>query len=134
MGDQLRTTTRLDLETGEVIAAEGSPPVRRRRPRLASRLDRMFERLATSLEAREEFELAGVIREERKAMSGGLVLLTQHFDVLRDPLLRLLGFVEPVVAFGRVGRIIARRIVERRARSAEDDEVDDRAGDGGSSR
>jgi len=77
---------------------------------------------------------AGVIREETKAMSGGLALITQHFDVLRDPLLRLLGFVEPVVAFGRVGRIIARRIVERRARSAEDDEVDDRAGDGGSSR
>lgn len=87
---------------------------------LLSRLDRTFDRIALALEARGDAELADTIREDKTAMSQGLVSLTRSVKALRSPFLMLLNLVEPVLAFGRVGRILYVRLAERRARAIDE--------------
>lgn len=87
---------------------------------LASRLDRTFDRIAIALDQRGDDELAHVIREDAGAMSQGLVSLTRSVKFLRSPLLMALNLIEPVLAFGRVGRIMYFRFAERQARIAEE--------------
>lgn len=85
---------------------------------LASRLDRTFDRIAIALDQRGDDELASVIREDAGAMSQGLVSLTRSVKFFRSPLLMALNLIEPVLAFGRVGRIMYVRFAERQARVA----------------
>lgn len=83
---------------------------------LIGRLVAAFDRLAEQREARGDSELADAIREDQQAMSRGLVSLTRAITFLRVPLLVLLSFLEPIMAFWHVGGILARRFVERRQR------------------
>lgn len=85
---------------------------------LLSRLSRTFDRIAQTLEARDDAELAGVIREDSDAMSQGLVSLTRSVKFLRSPLLMALNLIEPALAFGRVGRTLYVRFAERQQRIA----------------
>jgi hypothetical protein len=124
----------LDLERGDPSRAEA-----RRQRRQASgssssgesktttaKLDHeLHARLVSSLEqvqewreARDDAELADAIGEDKEKMAKGLVSLTHAVQPLRQPLLVFLGFVEPLLAFGRVGRILAGRWVERRQQRA----------------
>lgn len=80
---------------------------------LRSRLDRVFDRIALSLESREDYELATVIREDTQAMTQGINSLTRGVTVLRGPIIMALNLIEPVLAFGRVGRILLGRFAER---------------------
>lgn len=77
---------------------------------LAARLMRTFDRIVDTLRAREDEELAVAIDEDKEAMTQGLVSLTKALPFLRNPLLITLNLVEPVLAFGRVGRILFGRV------------------------
>jgi len=87
---------------------------------LHSRLLDAFGQVVEWRQAREDEELATAIDEDKDKMARGLVSLTHAVTPLRQPLVIFLGFVEPVLAFGRVGRILATRWVMRRQRHAED--------------
>lgn len=129
----------LDLERGD---PERSEPRRRRRssgsdsdskksPAASERLDAQLDaRLREALDqvvewrmARGDEELATAITEDGDKMARGLVSLTRVLVPVRKPLLIFLGFVEPVLAFGRVGRILAERFINRRQRIAEEREA-----------
>lgn len=94
---------------------------------LVTRLDTAFVKLADQMLARGDDELAEALREERHAMSQGLVSLTATLTLLRLPLVVFMSLVEPVLAFWRVGRILfvrllawrERRIAETQQRQAE---------------
>jgi len=83
---------------------------------LTARLDRTFTSLAKTMEARGDDELAAVIREEAEVMGQGVISLTRNVKVLRGPLLFLLNLIEPVMAFGRIGRLLYSRFRERQWR------------------
>lgn len=83
---------------------------------LAGRLDSAFSRLSDQLAAREDHELADAIQQDKEAMSKGLVSLTRNLKFLRMPLVVVLNFLEPILAFWHVGGILLRRFVERRQR------------------
>lgn len=83
---------------------------------LVSRLDSAFSRLAEQLAAREDHELAEAIVQDKEAMSKGLVSLTRGVKFLRTPLVVVLNFLEPVLAFWHVGGILLGRFIERRQR------------------
>lgn len=85
---------------------------------LLSRLDRTFDRIAEWRLSRGDEELATVISEDKGQMSHGLVSLTRLAPVVRTPLLMILNLLEPALAFGRVGRILAGRWVMRREQIA----------------
>jgi hypothetical protein len=52
-------------------------------------------------------------------MATGLVSLTRPFTAFRTPLLLMLGVVEPFMAFWKLGRLMAGRILLRRGRVEE---------------
>lgn len=87
---------------------------------LHSRLVGSLEQIQEWRQARDDNELAAAIEQDKDKMAKGLVSLTHAVVPLRKPLLVFLGFVEPVLAFGRVGRILTFRWVERRQRMAEE--------------
>lgn len=100
-GESKTATDRMDRELNE---------------RLTGALDQVVE----WRQARQDAELAMAIDEDKDKMAKGLVSLTHVVMPLRRPLLIFLGFVEPVLAFGRVGRILGERFYERRQRIAEE--------------
>lgn len=136
----------IDLEKGE--PEDESPSQRRRRARrnsddssssssssrssssskasdrentsVAGRLNTALTKLADQMAARGDDELADAIREERSAMSQGLVSLTSSIPVLRVPLVLILSLLEPVLAFARVGRILFYRFLGWRQRRMEE--------------
>jgi hypothetical protein len=87
---------------------------------IRSRLLRTFDRISDALASRGDTELSDVITEDKEAMTQGLVSLTRAVSWLRMPLLMLLNLVEPVLAFGRVARILFGRWVDRRARQQQE--------------
>jgi hypothetical protein len=87
---------------------------------LHARLVEAFNQVVEWRESRDDEELATAISEDKEKMAKGLVSVTHTVVPLRQPLLIFLGFVEPVMAFGRVTRILATRWVTRRQRQAED--------------
>jgi hypothetical protein len=131
----------IDLEHGEPDPDE-SPAAKRRRERRASggdsggsrsssssksstersdtslvtRMDTAFSKIADQMDAREDEELAEAIRDERHAMSQGLVSLTGSITPLRPLLVLVLSLIEPVLAFWRVGRILFLRFLTWRER------------------
>lgn len=117
-----RAAARKDSESSKTPrrkpAAQSASARERVEVELASRLDRTFDRIAIALSARGDEELADVIREDKEAMGQGLVSLTRSVKFLRSPFLMVLNLVEPVLAFGRVGRILYVRYAERQSRIA----------------
>jgi hypothetical protein len=83
-----------------------------------SRARRVFDRIAKAVETRGDSELAEILREDAEIMAQGLVSLTKSIKFLRTPLLILLNLVEPVLAFGRIGRLLYNRLAERQERRA----------------
>src|SRR6266498_147990 len=83
---------------------------------LKERLTTVFTRIADAADARGDMELAEVVRDDKEIMATGLVSLTRPFMLLRTPLLLLLAVVEPVMAFGRIGRLTLERVLIRRER------------------
>jgi hypothetical protein len=124
----------LDLEYGDPERAESSPAARRRAARksagttkssssnsggasdsqIRSQLDQVFDRIIKMLDERGDDELATVIREDGGSMASGLIALTTGVKFLRLPLIVGLNLVLPLMAFGRVGKILARRFNEWR--------------------
>ena len=112
---------------GRASVKKGNTSPRRpsgtKRPTAADRVENglfercvaVFDRIANTLEARNDDELANAIREDKGAMSTGLVSLTRNVKPLRSPLIIILNLVEPALAFGRVGRILIMRVQIRRA-------------------
>lgn len=127
----------LDLERGDPGRGEERRTRRRERERTAtggeskttstkidnelhSRLVGSLEQVQEWREARDDAELAQAIGEDKEKMAKGLVSLTHAVQPLRQPLLIFLSFVEPLLAFGRVGRILTVRWVERRQERADE--------------
>jgi actin-like ATPase involved in cell morphogenesis len=80
---------------------------------IQSRLERVLTRIAQTLENRNDEELATIVREDTTAMSGGIVSLTHNVKPLRSPIIMALNLVEPLLAFGRLGGVLFRRLRER---------------------
>lgn len=89
---------------------------------LTSRLQAIFDRIADRFEGKGDHELADIIREDSRAMVGGLVGLTKRIPGAAAPILLVLGIVEPVLAFGRLFRVLAGRWAARRYAEPESDE------------
>lgn len=127
----------LDLQTGDGGADNPAAERRRRRreraaesgegkPKLSakadervateihSRFSRFLDRVAEWRDARDDDELAQVVREDNDMMSQGIVSLTNSFNPLRGPVIMFLNIIEPVLAFGRVVRILISRWFARR--------------------
>lgn len=87
---------------------------------LRDRLSACFYRIAEHLDAREDDELAEIIREDAEVMAAGLVSLTRPLKPVRTVVLVLAGVVEPLLAFQRILRVLGRRFAERRMRVERD--------------
>lgn len=85
---------------------------------LSDRLAGMLERLTTTLRERGDDELAEAVERDGAVMANALVNITKPVKWLRIPLIAIIGIVEPGLAFGRTGRIVASRWAARRARTA----------------
>lgn len=83
---------------------------------MASRLNSAFAKIADQVDIRGDTELAEAIRDERGAMSQGLVSLTDQITPLRMVLLLAMALAEPILAFYRVGRILFLRFLGWRER------------------
>lgn len=109
-------------DSGEKKKAPTASATSKIEAELSSRLERVFDRIVKALVMRDDEELAQVVREDSEAMSQGLISLTRSVKFLRSPLLMILNLVEPVLAFGRVGRILIGRWIERRNRKFQEQE------------
>lgn len=108
-------------ESKTARATRSRPSVAQRaETELRERTVHVFQRIADTLAARDDEELATAISEDSEAMATGLVSLTRQVKWLRGPLLFFLSLAEPLLAFGRVGRILLRRAGEWRYRRAEE--------------
>lgn len=92
---------------------------RRHRADIRERLFAIFDRLADSLEGRGDAELAGIIREDSRAMVNGLASLVKRAPGFGPPIMGLLAVLEPLLAFGRILRLLGRRWRERRLEERE---------------
>lgn len=119
----------------------GDPPLRRRRrgseetksrskseqtkddtilqAKLRDNLETAFDRITKARVKAEDEELAQALLEDRDAMTDGLVGLTDHVPVVRQPLLLILGVLVPLLAFRRVGGILVGRLLSWRQRRME---------------
>lgn len=79
---------------------------------LRTRLLRAFDRLSEWRIKKGDDELGEALAEDKEQMADGLVSLTKTIKFLRAPLLLVLAFIEPVLAFGRVGSILVGRWYE----------------------
>jgi len=89
---------------------------------MRGRLERVQARLVEVFEGRGDQELADVIREDGMAMIGGMIAACRPAAWLRAPVVTVMTVVEPLLAFGRVLRLLAGRWQERRIRLAEERE------------
>lgn len=87
---------------------------RRNRADIRQRLETVLTRLADSLEGRGDEELATMIREDSRAMIGGLLSVTRRVPAAAGVIVAGLAVLEPLIAFGRVFRLLLRRAAERR--------------------
>lgn len=78
---------------------------------LRGRLEVAFGKLADQLRARNDEELADAFDEGKEAISQSLVTMTATIRWMRKPLLLFVGFLEPVLAFWRIGRILLGRLI-----------------------
>lgn len=102
--------------SGSGRSGGGSGSSNRENTTLVGQLDQAFVKLADQLLARDDEELATAIREERHAMSQGLVSLTSAVPFLRPFLVLTVTLAEYGLAFWRVGRILTRRFLGWRER------------------
>ena len=86
---------------------------------IEGRLYAIFGRLADALEGRGDEELAGMIREDTKAMVGGLVSVVKRVPAAAGAVVGGLAVLEPLIAFGRIFRLLLRRAAERRREALE---------------
>lgn len=98
----------------------GRPSKSRLEAEIESRLDRVFDQLAEQREARGDEELATALREDKRPISSALVSLTRPIGQARQLVLLVLAVIEPLLAFGRIGRILAGRVRGRQERRAEE--------------
>lgn len=121
MADDLKLTGGQEPEEDEERKPRGQSERSQRRHRsdMRERLFTIFERLADSLEGRGDEELAGMIREDAKAMVGGLVSVTKRAPALAGPILSALAVLEPLIAFGRIFRLLVGRLADRRREALE---------------
>ena len=88
---------------------------RRHAADIRGRLETVLTRLADSLEGRGDAELATMIREDQKAMVGGLLSVTRRVPAAAGVIVAGLSVLEPLIAFGRVFRLLLGRVADRRA-------------------
>jgi hypothetical protein len=93
---------------------------RRKRADIRERLFAIFNRLADSREGRGDVELAAMIREDSRAMVEGLLSVTRRAPGLAPAIMGALAVLEPLIAFGRIAKLLGGRFAERRARAYED--------------
>ena len=85
---------------------------------LYGRLVGAFHDLSESARVRDDDELADILEHRKEPMAQGLVSLTRNIRILRGPLVLLVNFLEPTLAFWELGSLTARRYIARRQRIA----------------
>jgi hypothetical protein len=113
---QRKSSSSRSTSSKKASSSTRSTAAQRTDTEIVSRLDRTFDRIIVALQERDDDELASAISEDKDAMSRGIVSLTRNVKPLRNPLLMVLNLVEPLLAFGRVGKILLTRWAARRAR------------------
>jgi hypothetical protein len=83
---------------------------------LYGRLVGAFHDLSESARVRQDDELADILENRKEPMAQGLVSLTRNLRILRGPLVLLINFLEPTLAFWELGSLATRRYIERRQR------------------
>lgn len=86
------------------------------------RLERVFDRTVKWRQARGDDELAEALTEDGEMMTDAVISITDTFNPLRVPTLLALAIVEPLLAFGRVFRILMGRFLARRAGQEQEQE------------
>lgn len=86
------------------------------------RLERTQARLIEALEGREDFEMAAILKEDGRAMIGGLIYVCGNATWLRSPIITAMTIIEPLLAFGRTFKTLVGRWTARRLRIAEERE------------
>lgn len=87
---------------------------------LRERLTEMFDRISEAFAVREDDELAELFHEDAEIMAAGLVSLTRPFKAVRVIVTTAVAIIEPLLAFGRIARVLAVRWVERRQMRAQE--------------
>lgn len=82
---------------------------------LKDRLVSTFYRIAESLDAKGDRDLADIFEQDAEVMAVGLVNATKVLGPVRNVIVVLVSAVEPVLAFRRIVTEVAARWVERRA-------------------
>lgn len=83
---------------------------------IRERCERTQARLVEWLEGREDEELAMVLREDGMAMIGGLIAVCGQAAWLRTPIVAAMTIFEPLIAFGRLIRVLGGRLRDMRVR------------------
>jgi hypothetical protein len=83
------------------------------------RCERTQQRIVEWLEGREDEELATIIREDGAAMIGGMIAMCGGAEWLRKPVVGAMAVFEPLIAFGRLIRVLAGRWRLSRIEAAE---------------
>ncbi len=83
---------------------------------LHGRLATAFQDLAETAKGREDLELADILERRKDAMAQGLVSLTRNIRVLRGPLVLLINFLEPTLAFWELATLGINRYIARQQR------------------
>ncbi len=83
---------------------------------LYGRLVAAFHDLSEQAAAREDNELADILERRKESMAQGLVSLTRNVLFLRGPLVLLINFLEPSLAFWELGGLAIRRYIARQQR------------------
>lgn len=87
---------------------------------IRERLHAIFSRLADAREGRGDVELAAMIREDSRAMVEGLLSVVRRAPGLAGVITGALAVLEPLIAFGRIARLLGGRFADRRAAAYED--------------
>ena len=119
-----RGTSRASTESSEKTRATRANSGGKDTPEITDnalmlKLKETFSDIADWRDKKEDEELAEAIRESTDDMSKGLVALTRTVRWLRAPLGFAVNFIKPVLAFGKVGRILGERIVTARTARSE---------------
>lgn len=106
---------------GSATAARNAATQAKQEGELSGRIQEALTRIAVALENRSDgqSEMADALRQDGKKMSDAIVNVTRKVKVLRGPVLWVLTIIEPILAFGRVGRIALDKLVGWRGQRME---------------
>jgi hypothetical protein len=108
---------------GATAAAQYTRPDRAERAwerDLRTRMERTLDRLIEWRQGRGDDDLVKVLKEDGPAMIGGVIAALRPVRQLEKPVVLMLTIAEPLLAFGRLFKVLGSRVAARRAVRAEE--------------